>query len=158
MVRQEVESRNDILAWTSDVLTEPVSACGTIEVHLFVESDREDTDFVVRLCDVYPDGRSMLVTDGAHRMRFRNSLSKAEWMEPGTVYPVTIELSVTALTFQKGHQIRVLVSSSNTPRFDVNPNNGETFLSTNVLPLKATNTVYYSPTYSSQILFPIRTE
>lgn len=156
--REEVESRPDVLSWTSEVLSQPFPMCATVELTLFLESDQKDTDVVVRLCDVYPDGRSMLVTDGAQRLSLRNSLNTPEWLEKGKIYSVTVRLSVTAHTFQTGHQIRVLVSGSNYPRFDINPNNGESFFSSNPEPVKATNILHHSPKSPSQILFYVLKE
>jgi predicted acyl esterase len=150
--REFVENRDDVLVYTTDVLQNDIKVTGEIQVKLFVSSDRRDTDFVVRLCDVYPDGRSMLVTDGIRRMRFRNSYIEEELMEPGKIYTVTIELPNTALTFLKGHKVRISVSSSNYPRFDVNPNNGGR-LYQDVEKLVATNTVYHDAGHLSTLVF-----
>src|SRR5213075_3195256 len=90
-----------------------------------------DTDFTAKLIDVYPRsadyplGFDLNIGDSIARMRYRNSLEKAELMEPGQVYPVAIHLYPTANLFAKGHRIRLDVSSSNFPRFDLNPNTGE---------------------------------
>ncbi len=121
-----VESRNDILKFTSAVLTQDVVMKGSAKVHLSVSSDKKDTDFAVRLTDVYPDGRSMLVNDGIFRMRFRNGFKAADTavMVPNTIYTCDIDLPATALTFKAGHRIRVDITSSNYPRFNRNANNG----------------------------------
>ena len=97
-----VETRPDVLVYTTPVLAHDLRVTGSVSVDLFVSSDRSDTDFCVRLTDVYPDGRSLIVTQGIRRMRFRNSNSTEELMTPGQVYPVTVELQDLALTFLPG--------------------------------------------------------
>ncbi|MBI3683293.1 MAG: CocE/NonD family hydrolase [Acidobacteria bacterium] len=122
--RQKVESREDVLAFTSEPLASDLTVAGKPRIALHVSSDRPDTDFTAILSDVYPDGRSMLAGEGILRMRFRNSMSREEFMQPGRVYSVTIDLPNVAITFPKGHCIRLLVSSSNYPRYAVNLNDG----------------------------------
>ena len=124
--RAIVESRSDNLVFTSDSLDQDLVVKGIIKVNLKVSSDRPDTDFDVRLCDVYPDGRSMLVNDEAFRMRFKNGLTQAQtsFLQIGNVYDCKIELPATCITFLKGHKIRIIISSSNYPKFNRNMNNG----------------------------------
>jgi putative CocE/NonD family hydrolase len=155
--RALVESRSDVLVYSTPRLERDLEIVGAITVRLYVSSNRKDTDFSVRLCDVYPDGRSMLVTDGIHRMRFRNSLGTEELMTPGQVYPVTIALQNLAMTFAAGHRLRILVSSSDYPRFDSNLNNG-TALYTPGDTLVASNFVYHEEAYPSRIILPVRTK
>ena len=150
--RQQVESRDDVLTYTSNILESDFTVTGSMQVRLCVSSDRFDTDFAVRLCDVYPDGRSMLVTDGIRRMRFRYSYREEKLMVPGEIYCVTIDLSTTALTFLKGHRIRISVTSSNYPRFHVNPNNGGPLYKGGEL-LVAINTVYHDAEHPSAVVF-----
>ncbi|CAN5136850.1 CocE/NonD family hydrolase [soil metagenome] len=147
-----VESRNDILIFSTGVLGQDVVLKGNASAVLYVSSDQFDTDFSIRLTDVYPDGRSMLVSDGITRMRFRNGFTTNDTasMIPGTVYPVTINLPSTSITFKAGHRIRVDITSSNYPRFDVNLNNGGAMYvagDTNI----ANNTVYFNTQYPSHI-------
>jgi len=101
-LRQQVESRNDLLIYSTPVLDKDLAINGAIKVNLFVASNRRDTDFAVRLCDVYPDGRSMILTQGIRRMRFRNSYMNEDLMTPGQVYQVTVELKNLAMTFLQG--------------------------------------------------------
>jgi putative CocE/NonD family hydrolase len=103
------------------VLVEPVEVTGRISAKLFVSSNCPHTDFTVKLSDVYPDGRSMLVTDGILRARYRHSFEQEEFLEAGKTYELTVDLWSTSLIFNKGHRIRVAVSSSNAPRFEPNP-------------------------------------
>ena len=129
---------------------------------LYVSSDRLDTDFAIRLTNVYPDGRSMLLSDGIQRMRFRNgySANDTSMLVPGTIYPITIELPDLAHTFMPGHQIRLNISSSNYPRFNRNMNTGgEMYPNGNgdtlVNPIIAHNTIHLNTNSPSQIILPI---
>lgn len=156
-----VESRNDILVFSTEVLSHDVVVKGSATVHLKISSDRKDTDFAIRLTDVYPDGRSMLVNDGVFRMRFRNGYSSSDTaaLIPGTIYDCSISLPNTCITFLAGHKIRVDVTSSNYPRFNRNMNtNGIMYpgnsLDSLVNPLIANNTVYLNSTNFSYITLP----
>lgn len=123
-IRQAVESRNDCAIFTTDPLPSDLETAGPVAVNLFLSSDRTDTDVSVRLCDVYPDGRSMILTDGIKRLRFREGLDHEVPMTPGQVYPVTVELQNLAQTFLAGHRLRIVIASADYPRFDINLNNG----------------------------------
>jgi predicted acyl esterase len=152
--QRKVELRDDVLVFSTDVLTEPFDVTGHLSARLFVSSDCPDTDFTVKLTDVYPDGRSMLVTDGVLRARFRESFAEEKLLEPGKIYEITVDFWSTALIFNRGHKIRVAVSSSNAPRFDPNPNTGHTFRADKDSRV-ATNTIYFSKQYPSRIVLPI---
>ena len=149
-----IESRKDVLVFSSDVLPEPLEVTGRISAELFIASDCPDTDFTAMLADVYPDGRSMLVTDGILRARFRKSFEREEFLQPSQTYKLSVDLWSTSLAFNKGHRIRVLVSSSNSPRFDPNPNTGHAFRADKQIRV-ATNTVHLSAGRSSHILLPV---
>jgi uncharacterized protein len=129
-------------------------------VKLYASSTAPDTDFTVKLVDVYPpsqdfpSGFEMNITDGIIRARFRNSPEKEELMQPGDVYEFTIEPYGTANVFKKGHRIRIDVSSSNFPRFDVNPNTGEP-LGMNRRKVKAANSIHHDASYPSHVILPI---
>jgi predicted acyl esterase len=155
--QRKLESRSDVLLFSTDVLAEPVEVTGQITAKLFVSSDCPDTDFTVKLTDVYPDGRSMLVTDGILRARFRESLNEEKLLEPGKAYELDVDVWSTSLVFNRGHRIRIAVSSSNAPRFDPNPNTGAGFRA-NKETRVATNTVYFSSKYPSRVLLPIHKE
>lgn len=152
--QQSLESRPDVLVFTSDILEQPLEITGRITAKLIVSSDCPDTDFTVKLTDVYPDGRSMLVTDGILRARFRNSFEKEELLEPGQIVEIPVDLWSTSLVFNTGHRIRVAVSSSNAPRFDPNPNTGHAFRVDSERKI-AKNTVYFSEKHPSQIVLPV---
>lgn len=152
----EVESRDDILVFTSDELTESVKHIGNVKVKLFVSSDRLDTDFAVRLCDVYPDNRSMILRDNIFRMRFRDgfTVNDTNFMQAGQIYEIEIELANTAHTFLPGHKIRVDVSSSDYPRFNNNMNDGGAMYVAGDT-LIATNRVYHDQTHTSYVEFQV---
>ena len=120
----EIELREDVLVYTSKVLSSDLEMVGRISARLYVSSSAKDTDFTVKLVDVYPDGRAYNVQEGVRRMRYRNSLRVPELMQPGQVYPADIDLHTTANTFRAGHRIRVEISSSNYPRIERNLNTG----------------------------------
>ncbi len=154
MDQREVESRRDILIFSSEPLAEPLEITGPITAKLFVSSDCPDTDFTVKLCDVFPDGKSMLVTDGIQRASLRNSYEKRESLEPGQVYEVNVDIGSTSLILNKGHRIRVAVSSSNSPRFEPNANTGDPHPTAGATRV-ATNVVHLSAEHPSHILLPV---
>jgi len=152
--QRKIEGRKDVLCFTTDELSEPLEVTGQIKATLYVSSDAPDTDFTVKLSDVYPDGRSMLLTDGILRARYRESFRKPEFMKPGEIYPIEVDLWSTSIIFNKGHRIRVAVSSSNFPRFDANPNTGKNYWEEGERKT-AHNTVYLSSKHPSHIVFPV---
>jgi uncharacterized protein len=154
MDQRTVETRPDVLIFTSEVLTEPLEITGRITASLSISSDCPDTDFAVKLCDVYPDGRSMLVTDGIRRASLRNSYERREPLATGKVYEVDVDLWSTSLIFNKGHRIRIAVSSSNAPRFEPNPNTGDPHPVAGKSRV-ATNTIHLSEQHPSFIQLPI---
>ena len=100
MDQRKIESRRDVVLFATDVLKKPLELTGRISARLYVTSDCPDTDFTVKLSDVYPDGRSMIVTDGILRARFRRSFEREDFLEPGKIYELAIELSSTSLIFK----------------------------------------------------------
>ncbi len=148
-----IENRNDVLVFTSDTLTEPYEATGPIKARLYVSSDCPDTDFTVKLTDVYPDGRSMLITDGILRMRNRNGPDHWEFMEPEEIYEVEIDLWSTSYIWNTGHKIRVAISSSNYPRFLANPNTADPIAKNSTFNI-AQNILYIDSDHPSCIILP----
>lgn len=123
--QRKMEARPDILVYSSEPLKEGVEVSGPIEITLYVSSDAKDTDFTVKLIDVYPDGRAYNLDETIQRMRYREGYSKPPvWMEKDKVYRVTFQPMTTSNYFETGHRIRIEVSSSNFPRFDRNMNTG----------------------------------
>jgi putative CocE/NonD family hydrolase len=131
--QREVEDRPDVLVYTSEVLREDYTALGPVHATVFAATSAPDTDFVVRLVDVYPDGRAIGVTDGVIRASEREAFPapgvirsvEPKPVEPGRVYQYNVDLWATGITFKAGHCIRVQVTSSCFPRWDRNPNTGE---------------------------------
>jgi len=152
----ENELRQDILIYTTPRLAEPVAIAGPVSVTLYASSSAEDTDFVVKLVDVEPDGYCVNITEGIVRARYRNSKEKEEFLTPGEVTKFEIELHDTAHTFQPDHCIRLEITSSNFPRFDRN-------LNSRVHPLygteddaqKAVQQVFHTTKYQSSLNLPI---
>ena len=155
-----LSARNDILVFQSEPLEENLEVTGEIVVRLWASSSAVDTDFTAKLIDVYPPnedypgGFDLNIGDGIVRTRFRDSLAREVLMEPGTIYPLAIKLYPTSNIFKRGHRIRVDVSSSNFPRFDVNPNTGEP-LGDNRRRSVAVNTVYHDALHPSHIVLPV---
>ncbi len=124
MDQREVEARDDVLVFTSDEREAPLAIAGDIIARLTVSSTAPDTDFTAKLCDVYPDGRSMLLVDGVRRMRFRDGQLREELMTPGERYEAMIDLGPVAVVIAPGHRLRLSISSSNSPKYQPNRNTG----------------------------------
>ena len=149
-----METRADILVYTSQPLEEGIEVSGFIEAHLYVSSDVKDTDFTVKIIDVYPDGRAYNLDETIQRARYRDGYDKEVFMDKGKVYKVSLSPMSTSNYFKKGHRIRIEVSSSNFPRFARNLNTGGNNYDekTGVI---ATNNIHYSENYPSQIRIPV---
>lgn len=152
--QQPIERRDDMLVYTSDVLTEPVEVTGHVAAVLHAASDCRDTDFIARLCDVYPDGRSIILCDGIVRARFREGLDKEVFLDPGKVYEFIIEMGATSNVFLPGHRIRVDITSSSFPRFARNLNTDEP-VATGTRIRSAKQTIHHSRAKPSCVLLPI---
>jgi putative CocE/NonD family hydrolase len=123
--QRKMEERPDILVYSSEPFKEGTEVSGPIGVTLYVSSDAKDTDFTVKLLDVYPDGRAYNLDETIQRVRYREGYDKPiRLMEPGKVYKVTLQPMTTSNYFPAGHRLRIEVSSSNFPRFDRNMNTG----------------------------------
>lgn len=152
--QSEMETRDDILVYTTEPFEQGVEVTGTIEITLYVSSDVKDTDFTVKLIDVYPDGRAYNLDETIQRVRYREGYDKEVFMEQGTVYKVPVSPMSTSNYFAPGHSIRIEVSSSNFPRFVRNLNTGGNNFDETVGVI-ANNKVHHSPAYPSQIRLPI---
>jgi predicted acyl esterase len=122
--QRQIETRSDVLTFTTEPLVQPVTVMGPVRAKVWLVPDTPDLDLAVRLTDVYPDGRSMLVLDGIQRARMRCGDEAECLLVPGVPVELTVELWSTALVFNAGHSIRISISGSNWPRFEVNPNDG----------------------------------
>lgn len=155
-----LKARDDVLVFQTEPLQADVTVIGPIVVKLHIASTATDTDFTAKLVDVYPPsddfpgGYEMNITDGILRTRYRNRPDRQELMRPGEIYAIDVTPFPTANVFKKGHRIRIDISSSNFPRFDVNPNTGEP-LGLNRRAIRADNTVYHDAVRPSHVLLPI---
>ncbi|HYJ85301.1 MAG TPA: CocE/NonD family hydrolase [Pyrinomonadaceae bacterium] len=145
------EARPDVLVYSTEPLKQGIEVSGPIEVTLYVSSDVKDTDFTVKLIDVYPDGRAYNLDETIQRVRYRNGYDNPlAWMEPGKVYKLTLQPMTTSNFFETGHRIRIEVSSSNFPRFDRNLNTGGRNYDESK-GVVAHNVVHHSKQYPSEI-------
>jgi putative CocE/NonD family hydrolase len=153
--QRQMEARADILVYSSEPLKEGIEVSGPIDVTLFVSSDAKDTDFTVKVLDVYPDGTAYNLDENIQRLRYRDGYEKPPvWMEPGKVYKVALQPMTTSNYFEAGHQIRIEVSSSNFPRFERNMNTGGNNYD-EVKGFVAHNAVHHSQQHPSQITFTV---
>ena len=149
-----VEGRPDVLVFETPPLERNVTVIGPVTVTLQVSSDAPDTDFAAFLTDVYPDGRSMLFCDNLVRARRRNGDGADAFLEAGRVYEVSVDLWDACMVFAPGHRIRLVVGSSNWPRFDVNPNTGEA-IGRHTRTAVAANAVHFSAEHASKLTLPL---
>ena len=154
MDQSELEKRKDVLTFTTESLSSPVTVAGPIKFRLYASSSAFDTDFTVQLTDVYPDGRSMLLAEGIIRARHRNTTRESELLEPKKVEKYIIDLGHLANVFASGHRIRVNISSSNSPKFEPNPNSPKPFHRGKDLAV-AINYVYYGGKRKSGLILPV---
>lgn len=148
------EDREDVLVYTSEPMTTPLTFAGNAEAKLHVSTDTPDADWAVKLIDVHPDGFAQNIARGILRGRYRNSLLKPELMQPGQVYEITIDLGPVAATIAKGHQLRVDISGADFPLYDRNPNTAEGITSNKTA--IATEQVHHKPGALSRLILPIR--
>jgi putative CocE/NonD family hydrolase len=154
--QRPVETRDDVLCFTSAVLTKPLEVTGHVSLTLYASSSAPDTDFTGKLVDVFPDGRAIFLTDGIIRVRYRKSLAEPEPLTPGEPYQLSLDLSVTSNVFLPGHRIRLEVSSSNFPRFDRNTNTGGVIANESADQATiAVNRVLHGPDCPSQLILPV---
>jgi len=144
------ELRPDVLVYTTDPLEDAIEVSGEVEVTLYVSSDAKDTDFTIKLIDVYPDGRAYNLDETIQRARWREGYDREAWMEPGKVYKVVLGPMNTSNWFDRGHRIRIEVSSSNFPRFDRNLNTGGRNYDESK-GIIANNAVHHTRQYPSQV-------
>lgn len=153
-----IENRTDVLVYSTPVLDTPLTVIGKLKFVLYASSDCYDTDWTVRVTDVYPDGRSILMTDGILMARHRYGFDREDSLVPGEPDTFHIDLWSTANVFNTGHQLRVIISSSNYPRFEKNPNTGAPFRRDDSVTVIATQSIYRSPSMPSHLLLPVLPE
>ena len=152
--QRTIEERDDVLVYTSEPLAEPLEVTGPVEAILHAVTDGRDTDFTAKLVAVAPDGGAINLCDGIIRARYRNSLSRAELLDPGRVYEYRIQLGSTSYAFAPGFRIRLEISSSNFPRFDRNLNTGGD-IATESVGRPAVQRVFHGGVKASCVVLPV---
>ncbi len=157
MDQRAIPARQDYLRFQTPALDRNVTIAGPVKVELYGSTDGPDTDFMAKLVDVYPDGYEALVLDAPIRTRFRHGRmpDDIKMMTPGAPEELDIDLWSTAITFEKGHRIALHITSSNSPRFEVNPNTGEAAGGHKLAPRVATNSVYVDASHPSALVLPV---
>jgi putative CocE/NonD family hydrolase len=152
--RRPLEDRPDVLTYTGRVLAAPLEVVGPLGAVLWVSTTAPDTDFVVSLVDVWPDGYVQLVQQGICRLRYRDSDTEPALAEPGEVYRIEVSLAATGYLFTAGHRLRVEVASAEFDRWDRNPNTGHAFAADAVTRI-AVQTVYHDRDRPSHVVLPV---
>lgn len=151
----EIEKRGDVLVYSSAPLAADLEVTGPVSLILFASSSAPDTDFTVKLVDVYPDGQAFNVCDGILRARFRGGIdNEPHLLEPGKVCEMTVDVDCTATVFRRGHALRIQLSSSNFPRYSRNLNTGGDSATETDARL-AVQTVYHSKDYPTRLILPV---
>ncbi len=152
------EAQAEVRTFTTEPLAAPVEWTGRIRAELFLSSTARDTDVIVRVSDVYPDGRSILIVDYPWRVRYREGFEREVLMEPGQVYPVAFDVGWLSQIFNRGHRIRVTVASTGAPLYEPNPQTGGPLtLDPPAEVVTATNTIHHSRAHPSRIIAPVLT-
>ncbi|HYR57410.1 MAG TPA: CocE/NonD family hydrolase, partial [Chthoniobacteraceae bacterium] len=150
------ERQSEVRTWTTEPLREPVEWTGEVTAELFVSSTARDTDFIVRLSDVYPDGRSMLLMDYPLRARYREGFEKEVPLTPGAVAKLPMHAGWTSTVFNRGHRIRVTIASTGYPLYEPNNQTGgpqtRDWMKETVT---AINTVWHDREHASRIIAPV---
>jgi len=142
----DVQRRPDVLTYSTEPLQDDLDVAGPLRMTLYASSSAVDTDFVVRLTDVFPDGRAIQLQAGALRTRYRDPAGEPSFLEPGRVYQLEIDMWATANRFMAGHRLRIDISSADFPKFDRNTNRaGEPGG-----PVPARQTIYHDPEHPSR--------
>jgi predicted acyl esterase len=150
------EEQKEVRTFTTAPLTAPVEWTGKVRAELYVASTAKDTDFIVRITDVYPDGRSILIVDYVRRARYREGFEKEVLMEPEKVCRVAFDVGSLSQSFNAGHRIRVTVASTGAPFYEPQPQTGEPLtIEFPANAVTATNTVFHQRTYASRVIAPV---
>jgi putative CocE/NonD family hydrolase len=148
------EARSDVLIYSTNPLAQDMEVTGPVGLDLYASSSAIDTDFTAKLVDVWPNGFAQNLTEGIIRARYRNSQAAPEFLNPGQIYEFHIDLWSTSNVFQKGHRIRVEISSSNFPRFDRNLNTGDSAAVSGRF-VSAANVIYHDAGHPSALILPV---
>jgi uncharacterized protein len=149
-----VEKRDDVLVYSTEPMTEDTEICGPIRAEVYASSSAPDTDFMVMLIDVWPDGNAERLSDGMVRARYRNGMESASPIEPEKIYKYNINAWNTCETFKKDHRIRVQISSSATPKYDPNPNTGDPLGKTTAIQT-AEQKIFHDSEHPSHLVLPV---
>jgi uncharacterized protein len=152
--QRPLERREDVLVYTGEYLKDPLTIAGPVRIKLYASTDGPDTDWMIKLIDVYPDGNAMPISEGILRARFREGLDKMKLLTPNQTYEYDIELTGTANVFKPGHRIRVDITSSDFPQFDRNPNTGDPLGSSARIRI-ARQTIFHGGNNMSHIVLPV---
>jgi hypothetical protein len=155
--QREIPHRDDYLRYQTEPLADDVKIAGPIEVDLYASTDAPDTDFMLKLVDVYPDGYEALLVDAPLRCMYRHGrrADQVKPMEPGKPERMKVLLGSIAQIFEKGHRIALHVSSSNAPRFEVNPNTGDLPGKAHSPPRLAHNTIHHDAEHPTALILPV---
>jgi len=156
MDQRALQQRQDVLVYSTAELPANMEVTGTAELNLFFSTNVSDTDFFATLSDVYPDGRAILITEGALRTRYRESIRQTRLLTPNETYEVKIPLWETSNVFKKGHRIRLHISSSNFPRFNRNLNSGKPIAEETEEDIRVANQVIlHDSKHPSSLVLPV---
>lgn len=151
------ERQSEVRTFTTEPLAEPVEWTGRVRAELQISSTAKDTDFIVRVSDVYPDGRSILIIDYPWRARYRAGLDHEALLEPGKTYPLAFDVGWISQIFNKGHRIRVTIASTGAPLYEPNPQTGEPLtieFAKNAV--KAVNSIHHNRRHASRVMAPVK--
>ena len=152
--QKSIESRQDVLVYTSDALTRDMTFTGYVKARLFVRSSAPDTDIMLKLVDVLPDGRALNLYDTAKRMRYRGGIHHVALMRPSSANEVTLDQMVTAIRLQIGHRLRIEITSSNFPAYERNLNTGGNNFD-EVRGIVAKNEILHDAAHASYLELPL---
>jgi putative CocE/NonD family hydrolase len=152
--QRPIESRHDVLVYTSEILREPLAIAGPVQMKLHASTDGPDTDLVVKLVDVHPNGFAMNIAEGILRARFRQGFDRMELLKPNQPYEFVVDMVGTANVFLRGHRVRVDITSSHFPQFDRNPNTGEDLGASDKVRI-AKQTIFHTTDRASHMLLPV---
>ena len=150
------EEQSEVRTWTTDVLQKPVEWTGEVTAEIWASSTAKDTDFILRVSDVYPDGRSMLLMDYPLRARYRDGFDKQHLLTPGEPALLKWHIGFTSIVFNKGHRIRVTIASSGAPLYE--PNNqtgGKQSVDWMKTTQSAINTIWHDKVHGSRVIAPV---
>jgi putative CocE/NonD family hydrolase len=151
---RSVEARDDVLVYSSEPMKRDTEVCGPIRAEVWAASSATDTDFMVKLIDVWTDGYAERLSDGMVRARYREGMESASLIEPGKIYRYSVDVWNTCETFKVGHRIRVEIASSAVPKFDRNPNTGEPLGRTTTMKI-ADQKIFHDREHPTHLILPI---